>query len=378
MLGCCFMRECNVILIGEGRCDDGCSQPPSMNPCDIHLHKPGSSTSAIDLAGTGLSAPNTPSPESSDSRTSLSRRRSWSRRPLQPGQDPLQLNLAQGTSAATRSAPVKYHNDSVFEDSPTEDRALRNYPYTVDAVEYTRPTFEASQAGVSTTSLIPSGAFDDREEDEIHLTRAAAGISRVDLERSFENSRRRTLRYSLPSSPLKKTGSVFWRASQNLKRISSRVANLAGNGLENQVRLEDDEDDGLKGAEGDEDQEEELARVLLLRGRTLGFLSSSSKLRLTLYKMLVSPYAFTTSISISFTDFERRWTEPAILILIIINAIILTIQAFPSFTLPSSDPSSPPRISGYFHTWVDWALFVIFCLFTYVHWLMNGFLADNP
>lgn len=354
-----------------------CSQSPSMNPSDIHLHKPGSSTSAIDLAGTGLSAPNSPSLESSDSRTSLSRRRSWSRRPLQPGQDPLQLNLAQDTSAATRSASVKYHNESPFEDSPTEDRALRNYPYTADAVEYTRPTFEASQAGISTTSLIPSGAFDDREEDEVHLTRAATRISHDDVERSFENSRRRTLRYSLPSSPLKKTGSVFRRASQNLKRISSRVANLAGNGLENQVRLEDDEDDGPRGPQGNEDQEGELARVLLLRGRTLGFLSSRSKLRLTLYKMLVNPYAFTTFIFISFTNFEHRWTEPTILILIIINAIVLTIQAFPSLTLPSSDSSGPPRISGYFHTWMDWALFVIFCLFTYVRWLMSGSLVDN-
>jgi hypothetical protein len=259
---------------------------------------------------------------------------------------------------------VNYHHEDLFGDSPTEDQALRNYPYTADVVGYTRPTSEASQAGVSTVSLIPSGVFEDREDDEIHLTRTITRVSHDDLERSLENSRRRTLRYSIPSSPLKKTGSVFRHASQNLKRISSRVANLAGNGLENQVRLGDGEDDGLREHESEEDQEEDLARVLLLRGRTLGFFGSGSKLRLILYKMLVNPYAFITCARVAVTDFRHRWTEPIILILIVINAVILTIQAFPSLTLPSSDPSSPPHISGYFHTWEDWVLFAIFCLFT--------------
>ncbi|XP_006460371.1 hypothetical protein AGABI2DRAFT_220377 [Agaricus bisporus var. bisporus H97] len=102
--------------------------------------------------------------------------------------------------------------------------------------------------------------------------------------------------------------------------------------------------------------------MLLLRGRTLGFLGSDSRLRLTLYKMLVNP-----------------WTEPIILILIVINAIILTIQAFPSLTLPSSDPPLPPHISGYFHTWEDWALFAIFCFFTieaFARICVMGFLFD--
>lgn len=294
---------CNVIDRSKGR-DSGCCQSLPMNPSDIHLHKPGSSTSAIDLIGPGLSAPDSPSLDTSDSRVSLSRRRSWSHRPLEAGQDPLRLDLAQNISTTTRSAPVKYRNEDPFGDSPTEDRALRNYPYTADVVGYTRPTSEASQAGVSTVSLIPSGAFEDREDDEARLTKAKTGISQGDLERSLENSRRRTLRYSISPSPLKKTGSVFRNASQKLKRISSRVANLAGNGLENQVRLGDGEGDESREPENKEDQEEDLSKMLLLRGRTLGFLGSDSRLRLTLYKMLVNPYALFACSWVALTDFE--------------------------------------------------------------------------
>lgn len=46
---------------------------------------------------------------------------------------------------------------------------------------------------------------------------------------------------------------------------------------------------------------------------------------------------------------------------------MLTIQAFPSLTLPASgNPASPPQITGYFHTWEDYALFVLFIVFTCV------------
>lgn len=57
-----------------------------------------------------------------------------------------------------------------------------------------------------------------------------------------------------------------------------------------------------------------------------------------------------------------RWTEPCILLLIIVNAIVLTIQAAPSASLDDDD--SPPQIRGYFHAWEDYALFVLFVLFT--------------
>lgn len=63
----------------------------------------------------------------------------------------------------------------------------------------------------------------------------------------------------------------------------------------------------------------------------------------------------------------HRLTEPLILILIILNAVVLTIQAFPPLTLPASqNPALPPPVKGYFHTWEDYTLFALFIIFTYV------------
>ena len=62
----------------------------------------------------------------------------------------------------------------------------------------------------------------------------------------------------------------------------------------------------------------------------------------------------------------NRWTEPGILLLIILNAVVLFIQASVSHALPSTwpDDTPPPSVSGYFHHWEDYVLFVLFCLFT--------------
>ena len=61
-----------------------------------------------------------------------------------------------------------------------------------------------------------------------------------------------------------------------------------------------------------------------------------------------------------------RWTEPVILLLIIINAVVLTIQASRFHALPEDYPDDtlPPPILGYFHGWEDYVLFGLFCLFT--------------
>lgn len=52
-----------------------------------------------------------------------------------------------------------------------------------------------------------------------------------------------------------------------------------------------------------------------------------------------------------------------ILVLIIINAVVLTIQGATSLVLASDDDPTP-RVTGYFHTWEDWTLFGLFVLFT--------------
>ncbi|KAJ7661709.1 Ion transport protein-domain-containing protein [Mycena rosella] len=145
-------------------------------------------------------------------------------------------------------------------------------------------------------------------------------------------TRRRTLRYSTSPSPLKKTSTAIKHVSQNLRRHRTRV-NMASVGLE---RLPDDKKD-------DDDHLPDLAQTLPIRGRTLGFLGPTNPLRLICFNFLVYP-----------------WTEPVILLLIIFNAVVLTIQASRPLTL--ADP--PLRVTGYFHAWEDYALFSLFIVFS--------------
>ncbi|KAJ6629913.1 Ion transport protein-domain-containing protein [Mycena sp. CBHHK59/15] len=148
-------------------------------------------------------------------------------------------------------------------------------------------------------------------------------------------TRQRTVRYSTSPSPLKKTGTAIKHVSQNIRRASIRVVNMASAGLE---RLPDDKKE-------EDDQLLDLSQALPIRGRTLGFLGPTSRLRMACFNILVYP-----------------WTEPIILLLIIFNAVVLTIQSSRSVTLGDGD--TPARVSGYFHTWEDYTLFVLFVIFT--------------
>jgi hypothetical protein len=70
--------------------------------------------------------------------------------------------------------------------------------------------------------------------------------------------------------------------------MSLRVVNLAGSGLENQLKLRDGDDDPGDHEEDDNDLPD-LSKVIPIRGWTLFFLGPDSRLRLWLYKMLVKP-----------------------------------------------------------------------------------------
>ena len=141
--------------------------------------------------------------------------------------------------------------------------------------------------------------------------------------------------------------------SRNIRRVSLRVVNMAGMGIEEHVRLADVEDE--KVATDDEEEESlddeetlpDLSKTLPIRGRTLGFMGPTSKVRLAMFRFLV-----------------YRWTEPLILFLIICDAVILTIQAARNVALPADGDGTPLQISGYFHQWEDYALFVLFVFFT--------------
>uniref|UniRef100_D8Q6Y7 Calcium-channel protein CCH1 n=1 Tax=Schizophyllum commune (strain H4-8 / FGSC 9210) TaxID=578458 RepID=D8Q6Y7_SCHCM len=209
-----------------------------------------------------------------------------------------------------------------------------------------------------------------REDDEAGLAANASGAGwDTEASGSTPRAQRRTVRYSVSPSPLRKTGTAIKSVSRNLRRASLRVVNLAGQGLESQIRLPDGNGDEPASAaqqkqeqdDAYDDQIPDLTKALPIRGRTLGFLGTDSKLRLNFYRMLVYP-----------------WTEPFILLLIIINAVVLTIQASRSLTL-SDDDDTPAPVTGYFHSWEDYALFGLFVFYTveaFARICVSGFLLD--
>lgn len=295
-----------------------------MEQQETHLQRPttpqSTITSAIDLTGspTGIaaSAPPLPSLEPSGSNGSLARRRtSWGQRLVDAGQDPLRLDTSKvphsaalPSSALTTSniGPAHSATDDVFF-SPSDDRS---FPFSAryGIQNQNMNPFTTSQPGLSSASLVSPHDFDSemydghREDDEAHLT---SNMSRNGVEEYDETdpeqsaaltprSRRRTVRYSVTPSPLKKTGSAIKSMSQNLRRASVRVVNLASNGLESQLRLGDGEERAT-----DEDQIPDLTKALPIRGRTLGFLGSDSKLRLALFNFLVYTYVMLLSVMCS-------------------------------------------------------------------------------
>ncbi|KAF9078268.1 Ion transport protein-domain-containing protein [Rhodocollybia butyracea] len=321
-----------------------------MDSQDGYLRR-SSSSSAIDL--TAVSSPST------SSNLNSRRRTSWGK--VAAGQDPLQLD----------TQPV---TDDLF-DSQADSLSFSRPPFTQyepqPEDDYTISYYSTSHAGPSTASLLEMDGT--REDDEARLTtnmsrnpteqKWAEEYHETDAERVAGLVKRRTLRYSVTPSPLKRTGSALKTVSRSLRRASLRVVNLGNNGLENQSRLPDDDEKFQEMA--DDEPLPDLSQRLPIRGRTLCFLGPNNKLRLWLYRWLIYP-----------------WTEPIILLLIIINAVVLTLQAARSDTLPngaSVGDTLPPHITGYFIEWEDYVLFVLFVLFTleaFARICVSGFLFD--
>jgi hypothetical protein len=301
-----------------------------------YLHTPkSSSSSAVDLpisAGAfSRTAPPSPSLDASDSRGSFTRRRtSWGQRLVDEGQDPLQLNYPATNSATlsssglntSTSGPIRSAVDVLF---PTPDD--RNFPLSAryGSPESDMNPYSTSHAGPSTASLIPPRVFEaedrHREDDEAHLT---ANMSRNGTEEIWEGghgedpertapmtprSRRRTTRYSVSPSPLKKTGTAIKSMTHNLRRASIRVVNLASTGLENQIRLGDGEEEETRGKSKSVEGEEtfpQLSQALPIRGRTLGCLGPESKVRLALFNFLVYPCVLFSSKALTFLTVRKK------------------------------------------------------------------------
>ncbi|KAI6127016.1 Ion transport protein-domain-containing protein [Pisolithus sp. B1] len=83
-----------------------------------------------------------------------------------------------------------------------------------------------------------------------------------------------------------------------------------------------------------------------LRGRTLGFLGPTNPFRHKLYLLL-----------------SHSYSDPILLLLILTTAVVLVIQASRTFLLPADQSAPSPQV-GYFHAWEDYALFVLYILFT--------------
>jgi hypothetical protein len=139
------------------------------------------------------------------------------------------------------------------------------------------------------------------------------------------------------------------RISKSVRRISRRVVNLDGQSRERpgvaHVRLPDVDDD-------DSSEGEEVIAVVLnkekpaqitpygLRGKSLGIFGPDNAIRKAFARLM-----------------SQVWMEPLILIAIIFNVVLVTIQSAPSvFT----HPRQPVFLQG----WVDYALMGVFGVFT--------------
>ena len=196
-------------------------------------------------------------------------------------------------------------------DTPHEDDALTRGRFFHDASN-------ASQSSLIGAYRSKSSASDynviELDDDEARLTASglasrSSGTSSSDLERTpgslDRTGRQKSVRYSVAPS----TGDRLRSVKRNLRRVSLRVVNFAGVGLEERVRgirLPDDESEGKRagGKERaredmvdyelveEEDELPDLAARLPIRGRTLGVFDSTSRIRLALYRFLAHSYVF--------------------------------------------------------------------------------------
>lgn len=304
------------------------------------------------------------SPEKGQSSSGrATRRRSWGTR-TDAMTDPLRLNLPPSLDNWRMDDPDPFASpvDSIHV-IPSPREASSRSPYVAEV------------SGPSVSSL-DSDTGGGRDDDEARLTSHAAlpdgGWEHVeDAERSAasvglspRSRRKTTLRYSGTPSPLRRTGSALKSVSRNLRRVSLRVVNFSNGPGDDSIRLPD-QDEEMKPDGADDEVLPDLRTAIPIRGKTLGFLGPESRIRIALFRFLVHP-CVSYYIAWQIPDFYLfSLTEPAILVLIVCNAVVLTIQASRTSTLPDNS-STPPSVQGYLHTWEDYALLALFVIFTYV------------
>jgi hypothetical protein len=288
----------------------------------MEIHQKYSPTPSASFTSTiDQPTPRTPSPSlvvepgHSSRKSSLTRRRSWGNN-----------KLREAAARAESSSVHPLHLDSDTNMSPRRGGGGGNDPFLSSSIpQYTDDLYADSHVGTSSRQSLMLGHFkheleDDghREDDEAHLTSnmSRTGTDTLLLEDdaditgpttpdysidpeieggSTPRTRRRTVRYSVTPSPLKKTETAIKSVSKNLKKISLRVVNLANTELEGHLRLVDGNEEGVNKRLSLEDEEDEgppppeLKKVFPIRGRALGFLGPESKIRLALFNFLVHP-----------------------------------------------------------------------------------------
>ena len=154
------------------------------------------------------------------------------------------------------------------------------------------------------------------------------------------------------------------RMGKSLRRISRRVINLEGNDRDGprsgHIRLADRDDDESS------DGEEVIATVLDkpsvqtpfgLRGKSLGIFGPDNPIRTSLFRLM-----------------NEVWVEPLILAMIVFSVVLFVIQSAP-------DVYVSPRKPGYFDYWVDYALLVVFGVFTVellARIIISGLIINPP
>ncbi|KAK4687032.1 voltage-dependent calcium channel, partial [Tremellales sp. Uapishka_1] len=298
-----------------------------MGPMPTHTRHNSAISTSTALRSSSPSPSASPVSPSGDG---LSRRLSWNRM----REDTLSVqDVHQGVTTHSSSSPSP---------SPLDDHDLGVRPFMRDYASHT-------SLDIDTESL------DQYEEQDAsqHLTPKLA-MHRKSPSRVYDEN---GLAKSSPG-PSRLAGAIgrsptFRQVSKTFRKASVRVVNIMGS-EGGRVRLNDEEEEmeevemddkkGVEDHEGDGEQDIERPEAMppegRLRGRTLGLFGDTSRTRRAMDRLLRYP-----------------WTEPAILILIIVNVVVLAIQGSSALNTPRTD-------AGYFNSWEDVVLLVLFGIFT--------------
>lgn len=338
--------------------------------------------------------------------------------PTQPAwsssaRDDDELSPLAGAGAFTRSTPSGLFRHQSSSQSPTASRGLRiqigredslssvsidydeddegaSFSNDADTLPLTDARYLQPMASTAPPSTPPGQRQASFERDRSSpLTRPSVSAARLgdDLAalEAGTGSRPRPRGYSNSSLSPSPIGSPLQRASTMMRKMSQRVVNLSNEPeimrhdlhprpsqssdrpatipelAEPPTRFSADErapsfeKASMDVLEVPTTQEWSLPKTAL-RGKSLGLFSPDSKIRTRLCEFLVHP-----------------WTEPAILLLILLQTVLLAVDSGQSvFT--------DPRSERWGTSWVDYALICIFVIYTaeiVMHVIVSGFVV-NP